>query len=509
MRAWFAGEFELCLELCETARIPDADTSARVTLLRARALLRLRRPGDDARAKAELERMFPLDGSGDVSLSAQMLLGAAEIHLGEVATGTARLERARARSVSAHPTIRSEIAYRLGRARYSSGDLDGAAELLRDVDGESDIIAARAPYLVGWIETRRGNLDASIAAFRTALTRLDACRQQDRGLEASAVQALAYLAAERFDANAWSFVEERAARIDWSADGLAESRWWIAMQGVLVHEAAGDLLRALAESRRAVVSAPSPALRALALARRSAIARGAGDTAVPFDLLQAALETFAALDPAALRGDERTVPLALAEECALMSLDVDSPELAERARELVVFFRRVAPTDGTLAMADDPRARAWERMVEAEVAHALGDTARAADAYAAALAAFDALGYARRSALCAYMLGEITGFDRYYAIAVERTRATSSAFWLRRYLRRRERLYEEPIARALPAWQREVLALVIEGKTNAEIARARGVSESTVKKAVTALLRAFEVDARERLIIEAARRRIG
>ena len=74
---------------------------------------------------------------------------------------------------------------------------------------------------------------------------------------------------------------------------------------------------------------------------------------------------------------------------------------------------------------------------------------------------------------------------------------------------RRERLYSDPIASALSASNREVLVAVCEGKTNAEIARARGRAVSTVKHAVTELLHAFGVDSRHALMVECARRHIG
>jgi DNA-binding NarL/FixJ family response regulator len=55
-------------------------------------------------------------------------------------------------------------------------------------------------------------------------------------------------------------------------------------------------------------------------------------------------------------------------------------------------------------------------------------------------------------------------------------------------------------------WQREVLALVADGLTNKAIAAQCDVSEQTIKRHVSALLRAFGVSNRASLVRQALRR---
>ena len=46
MAQWFAGNFELCLDLCDAVTDKAPDTVAQLALLRVRALLRLNRAAD-------------------------------------------------------------------------------------------------------------------------------------------------------------------------------------------------------------------------------------------------------------------------------------------------------------------------------------------------------------------------------------------------------------------------------------------------------------------------------
>ncbi|MDB5069546.1 MAG: Two component transcriptional regulator, LuxR family [Candidatus Eremiobacteraeota bacterium] len=503
MRAWFAGEFDRCLELCDRVRRNDPDTRSQVALLRARAYLRIGRAPEAHRI---LSDVFVAHGTLDASLTAQMLLGAAEVRIGAVEAGLARLEAAQKSAATAHPTIRSEIALNRALAYYADGDHRAASAALADVDRASDIVHARALEYEGWIATARGRHDEAARHFVAAIERLDTCRQQDRFLEANALQALSYLAAERFDDALWSFIETRAAGVDWTADGLALPRWWITMSSAFVHEAAGRTLQAFAAAREAVYTAPTPAYRVHALLRRSIVARNVGEQFSPLDTLHSARAAFDAIDPRTLTGDERTVPLVLAEAFAQVAREMESAEALDLARRYERLYCELAPMTRVSAMSQDPRTPALEHAVRATIAEAAGDTATAYAAYNEAFRAHKALGFRRRAAACAYRLGELTGFDHFYAYVVESTRDVDRSYWLRRLMRRRECGYRDPIARNLTPSQREVLVAICQGKTNGEIARLRDRSESTIKHIVTELLRAFGVESREQLIVACARR---
>jgi DNA-binding NarL/FixJ family response regulator len=63
-----------------------------------------------------------------------------------------------------------------------------------------------------------------------------------------------------------------------------------------------------------------------------------------------------------------------------------------------------------------------------------------------------------------------------------------------------------PQALGLTARQIDVLKLMLEGKPNKGISRELGLSPSTVKIHVAAILKAFDVDTRAQVIVEAGRR---
>jgi DNA-binding NarL/FixJ family response regulator len=62
---------------------------------------------------------------------------------------------------------------------------------------------------------------------------------------------------------------------------------------------------------------------------------------------------------------------------------------------------------------------------------------------------------------------------------------------------------DTPFPRSLTRTKFEILQLVLEGRSNKEIAYRRGISEQAVKRHVSGLFRAFEVDGRARLLARA------
>lgn len=498
MRAWFAGDFTRCLDLCDAVRARDVESISQIALLRARTLLRVGRPEEALRV---VNDVFVAHGTLDASLTAQMMLGTAEINLGDVAGGVARLERARLAATRAHSTVRSEIALRLANGYYARRDLDRAQSMLAEVSPDADIISALALNYRAWIESARGDHDAATEYFIAAVERLDRCRRQDRQMEANALEALSHLAAERFDVRAWAFIEERAERIDWTAQGLATSRFWITMSAALIHEAAGEARAALAAARRATELAPSPAYRALALCRRSAIARGTGESYSPADFVDEARALFDSV-ATDLHADETIAALAIAQESAHAGDFLTGGHYLDLHRSL-------RPTALVSALSADPRVAAYEDLVTATIADVRGDAETAQREYGAAFRAFRALGFTRRAVEAALRLAELSKADDLFAYVASATAALSPQYWVRRAMRRRERLYADPVARRLTASEREVLVLLCEGLTNEEIARARCGSCNTVKHIVTDLLKAFGVRNRQELIIECSRRRIG
>ena len=423
MRAWFAGEYEHCLALCDLVERRLAPLTVDVCLLRARVLLRLGRAGDALHA---VECALGPVGLLDASLTARMLQGTALVRLGKIDDGLVILDAAQADAGAggAHPTIRSEIALNRGLAYYGLRDLDAAEAALRGVARDADVIRATALSYEGWIAAARGEYPAAIERFVGALRHLDTCRRYDRGLEANCLQALSAFAVERLDRALWQFVAARAERMKWGGVGLAEARFWISMASGYMEELEGHGAAAVRAGRLAEDLAPSEAYRVQARLRRAAITRLLGEPATQADHVAGAREMFERLRPDALSGDERNVALTLAEELAHVGA------VAE-ARQALATYRR-HPVSALLSSKGDRRMQAYERLVEGHIAEAAGDRVEAHHAYRDAFQVFRATGYRRRALVAALRLAELAEQPYLYDYVATELTDFSPASWFRR-----------------------------------------------------------------------------
>lgn len=430
MRAWFAGDFEGCLALCDRVRPSDVDMVSQLALLRARALLRLSRAQE---AVAVVSGAFIAHGTLDASLTARMLLGQAYVRLGEHDRGLAMLQDAYAGADGAHPTIRSEIALNVALGYYGLRKLDEADAALELVHDGADIVHARALEYRAWVAVARTDYAAATRLFADALRRLDGCRHYDRFLEATAIHGIALLASERLDRTAWLQAEPRAVRFDWSADGLALPHHLMAIHVSVIYEAEGRIREALRATHDAERITISPAHALYAQIRRAAILRVMRERYAHDDLVAAIRRGLDELAPSSLQGDLRWLPLALAEEIAYAG-DVFG------ARALVKRFHDLPSPSRMSAMADDPRDEAYQLFVDAVVADAAGDLRDAHARYQRAFQIYHRIGYERRALLAALRLGELTG-QAYLLEYVDRTLRKLSS---RSPLRERARLHNRP-----------------------------------------------------------------
>jgi tetratricopeptide (TPR) repeat protein len=398
MRAWFAGDFEGCLAICDRVRPTDVDMLSQVALLRARALLRLGRPQE---AVSVVSGVFVAHGTLDASLTAQMLLGQGYVRLGEHERGLSILEHAERGAGGAHPTIRSELALNVALGYYGLRRLDHADAALDRVAPGSDIVHARAFEYRAWVAVARADYPRASEQFVLALRRLDECRRYDRFLEATAIQGLAMFAAERLDRPAWLFAESRAERLDWGAAGLADPRHIIALSLSMLHEADGRMGDALQWTRVAEEAALTAGRALLANCRRAAILRAANERFAHADLVAAMRRRLEQLGASPLPGEERGLPLALAEELAYAGDVLGARALVKRHDEL--------PAPSRMLVMDDPRDAAHRSFVEAVIADAAGEHRAAREQYQRAFRVYRGIGYERRAALTALRLGELTG----------------------------------------------------------------------------------------------------
>ncbi|MDB5070403.1 MAG: Bacterial regulatory protein luxR family [Candidatus Eremiobacteraeota bacterium] len=492
MRAWFAGDFEHCLQSCAAVRVRDAETRVHVALLQARALLRLSR-ADDALAVLHLNSGIP--SGTDEYLTAQMLTGEAYIRHGEPERGLTVLSAARKASTHAYRTIRSEIALATALGEYQRRDYDAADRELAMVDADADIVYARALECFGWTAIARGNNERAVAMFGKALDTLDRGRHHDRFLEANCIRALAHLSVERMDRETWRIVEARRSRIDWSASGLAVSHFWTAYcAAAYALDVEGQPLAAAREARHAEHIAPSPAYRVQALCKRASIARYAGEPMSQRDHVEAANEIFVDMKSNDFAQDENLVPLILAEELSFL----DSVPAARRA--LSVYYE-LTRSSRMLATSHFPTTFGYQRLVEGAVSEAAGDEYIATQRYREAFTIYSKVGYARRATMAALRIFRTTGDRKLITYAAEATA----------HLGHESRMRREVVSATsqnvrLTAVQREVLLLICQGKSNPEIARLRKRSLHTIRNLVARLFEIFDVSSREELAVQSVRR---
>ncbi|MEA2784680.1 MAG: Bacterial regulatory protein luxR family [Candidatus Eremiobacteraeota bacterium] len=492
MRAWFSGAFEHCLALCAAAHPRAAEARLELALVHARALLRLDRADE---ALTVLRDAGAIPCGADQSITLRMLSGAAYVRRGDLDRGLELLLAAQIDGAAAHRTIRSELALNVALAHYGRRDFDAAERALHLVEPDADIVYARALEYFGWVASARVDGERATAMFVDALGALDRCRHYDRFLEANCIRALAHLAVERLDRKTWAIVEERRAKMDWSADGLAQPRFWIAYcAATFSSEVQGNALNAAREARTAESAAPTAAFRVQARCKRAAIARCAGESISQRDHAESAADVYAALNPSEFTGDEPIVSLVLAEELASLGC-------TDEARSAVSTFLKFSRTSAMLSMTHSPATYAYQRLVEGAVLESAGERRAAIRRYTEAFDLYVKFGYKRRAVCAALRLARLSPAPGPIAYADAHTRRLSAQSWLRREVQSANQR-----TLRLTTVQREVLALICRGTSNPDIAAARKRSVHTVRNLVARLFVIFAVSSREELAVECVRR---
>lgn len=490
MAAWFAGDFEGCIELCDTVRRRDHATMRAFALLKARALLRLERSEEALQA---LQPFSYLASADDESLTARMLTGSALVRCGRHDEGLALLKRAQHEGRESHSTIRSEIALNIALAYYAKRELSHAEDALAQVAIGADIIHARALEYSGWIASARGENERATDRFLSALDRLERCKHYDRFLEANCLRKLAHLAVERLDVATWRIVEERRTRLNWSATGLGWPRFWLAYcAATYASDVEGDAARAAAAARAAQRVAPTPAARVQALCKRAAIMRGAGELLASRDHVEdaATIVHEPGFGDVMTDGDDVMVHLMLAEELAHLGRHEESTVHLGR-------FRANPPASHVASASNEPSTAAHQRYVEARLHEAAKNAGAAKAAYGEAIQMYSRIGFKRRAVMAALRLANLTGDAALYDYAETQTRHLAPQSWIRRTI---AAAAERPVQ--LTQAQQEIAELICQGKSTPEIARLRGRSEFTIRNHLTKIFERLGVNTREEVAVE-------
>ncbi|HEV2740349.1 MAG TPA: LuxR C-terminal-related transcriptional regulator [Candidatus Elarobacter sp.] len=462
-----------------------------LSLLRARVLLRLDRAD---KAIEALRSCAYTPTSIDGLLTGEMLLGTAYVRLGQHERGEALLSNAFSRRDGSHATIRAELTLNLGIARYFMGHPDEAEALLADVPEDADIIHARALEYRGWIAFSRGRFDIAASWFRKALTRIERCRWHDRFVEANVLQGLATLNAELVEIAEWDAAERRIAAFDWTADGIARPRFWVAIYSSIMRETLGDEGGALDWARRAEQQAPNAAYRALALCHTSSLFYGLREPHAHLELAIRAKQLYETIDTRDLGPDQQQLPVFVAEQLAAALRYDDAERLMTHYNEVI------APMATTVA--GDDRYAALRHAIDAAIHEARGDRNSAVRSYTQSLKLYVKTRYRRRAAGIALRLAHLTGARRYLRYATAALREANPRFWMAVDL---AGLRDEALP-PLTDNQRTILTMVAQGKTYKEIASQLGRSWKTVNNSVEQLRSKFGAGSRAELVAEALRR---
>jgi DNA-binding CsgD family transcriptional regulator len=477
--------------MCEglVSRNPE---SVEIELLRARALLSL---GRADRALDVIRRLQISEGTSDEYLTARMLEGAALVRLSQIDQGIAVLAAAYRASLRAHPTVRAELAVNLGLARYRKQDYAEALRLLGTVPDEADIVRVRATVFEAWVALERSDVGEATRRFEAALRRITSCRHYDRFVEASALYGLTFLCSEVPRLDLWPSTRERIERFDWSAGGVAVPRFWIAVMASYVEEMRGEFDEALEWAMRAEAVAETQPYEVVALIRLASYAGRYGELHGNTYFLRKAQMRYESLRESLLP-DHDSLPLALAEEL------VQGRDPREATPLLTYYSEVIGPR--VAGMKDEQTLEAARSMVEGLVEDVAGHRSSAKSCYTAALERFTAMGFGRRAAIAAYRLAVLTGGDEQRPFIAGVLKDADPRYWLK------SRLANFGVNDIrLSDRQAQVLHLLVDGKSNKEIAAVRGGSWYTARNIVRELLELFQVHSRSELVHVAITRGIS
>jgi DNA-binding CsgD family transcriptional regulator len=487
------GRYERCLDLTEPLRTPDDEERARRAMLRARALAGL------ARFSEALEVLdgatLPRAEASSAALALRALRGMLLVGNGQLEAGRTVLDRALEDAAGAAPEVRAEILFERARAAYVAGELDAAERMVREIDPFPASFGVRATGLRAWIAHHRNEHANAEELARTAIERA-AAHVTDVPVQSRLLGMLAVLAVERLDFELWSFVEGHAARFDLGL--FSELGHRVHWGRSALYEANGQPEEAIDAARTLSRAAASDAHALIGRCRRASVLHRYGERLAHRDLAASIRRQFEALDLASIREwSAAPLPIEVAETLALMG-DGDGAQHALRAQRTL---RRLPLSP----YAENPVWLAMRVYAEGAVADASGGALLAQRRYRQAFETFRRLGFVRRAMQVALRLLDISGDGVLAAYVDDHARALSSRSWIRAKLASSAVQRSDSALQRLSRAERDVLAYLLDGRSTADIASARGRSPQTTRNTISKLYTAFGVESRSALLREAAR----
>ncbi len=453
------------------------------------ALLSARVDFREQRYLEMIERLAGLKTKDSQSeIERDILLGAAYSETNDFSTARLRLDRALEKAAPGSQLQADAIFYKGLLAWLEHEHRESAALMERALQDPSPNNRARAHVLLSWIAVRRRDTERQVGELVTALDVLATAEAADEYYRAKALRTLSLLARELPLTEEADRAREIYGSMEWAAGTRLEQfqtqryiGWIDALQG--------DELAAFRAFRAASALAPSEHWRVLCLTDRAYLARNTGEHTFAQDVLHEAHEVAQHLSWSETQREERSSLFVLAELFATIDPALSQKYLAQ--------FRSLnTPVMPGISYDDDPRTRAFAAYSAGKAMLELGEKEEAIALLSEGREIFDAFHYGWRTALCALALYRATG-EAAWLIEARQKIAPWPKSWVAREIA--EAGDEGADSRRLSKAQRRVLDLLLEGKSNAGIAKALDRSPYTVRNHIAQLFRTYNVTNRTQL----------
>ena len=489
------ADVERCFEPSEAAAasLETGEPSQR-TLAQCHALIAQGRHGE---ALALLgERIGGMHG--DAALMAGVLRGTVLVRSGAADSALAVLHAVRAQWPDASPHVRSELSLAIALAHYQRGKFDAVEKALAGVQASDGANYARTFMYRGYLALQRNDYSDAVNRFKGSLEVLDRSSAANVGMEEGIVRTMSLIAAELVDASLWSYIEQRARRCALFTGGVHSRRYGFQWARSLHYETHGRPGEALLAVRESVSAAPTAQFHLASLCQRATVLLRYNQRLACADAAMTIRDRFMALEPCSVkRWDHALIPLAVAEVLASAG-DVSGAVAAMNAER----------HDTPAAYGWSDPIGAYRFHVQGILADAKGESFRARHCYRRAFGLYSELGFANRAMAVALSMTGAGPDARMLSYLEGHASELAADSWIRQRCVALNVPPRDSVAASLSRSDREVLALLVEGRSTAEISVLRNRTPQTVRNTISRLNGTFGVRNRQALVRECIRRKL-